>query len=171
MLLHRYQQGPFSDGLPRTGFGGGFALGFAASVGSGLIGGLGAELFGSAARAGITLVTLAVAVIGVSAITTLPGALSSAALGWGVFSGFVIHQYGQLSLDRPDRLVLMLLMVLAVAASLLGLALRRWQRAGGWVEPWGEQGREQGGEHRHRRVKNASTGPYRASTARHAGTP
>lgn len=168
MLLHRDQLGPFSDALPRMGFGGGFGLGFGASVLAALVGAGGAELFGSSTRAAITLVTLAAVVLGVSAITTVPGALSSAALAWGVFSGFVSHQYGELRLDRPDRLVLELLVVLAVVASLLGLGLRRWQLGESLVGPRGEPSVEPSGEHRHRGVKNASTRPYRASMARHA---
>jgi hypothetical protein len=67
----------------------GFPLGFVAST---LI-----VLVGSYASPVAVLVALAVATFVVSATTTLPAALGTALVSWGLYAGFVVGHLGQLA--------------------------------------------------------------------------
>lgn len=65
----------------------GSALGF----GAGLLTALLAGLPGAREAPSLDLVLVAVAVVGVAATTTLPGALAAAAQCWGFWDGFVVN--------------------------------------------------------------------------------
>jgi hypothetical protein len=69
----------------------GFPLGFVAST---LI-----VLVGAFADPVAVLVALAVATAAVSATTTLPAAIGTALVSWGLYAGFVVGQLGELTFD------------------------------------------------------------------------
>jgi hypothetical protein len=94
----------------------GSALGFGSAALSALLGALGGALFGWPARAPITLGLLLGSVLCVSAVTTLTGAVSTAAQSWAVYSGFVLHRMGELRLEQQDRVVLGCLLAVALLA-------------------------------------------------------
>jgi hypothetical protein len=101
---------------PRLAGGTGSALGFAGAIVATLLG----WALGVGTHPQVGLVPLAGVAVCVGATTTLPGALSAAAQCWGMYSGFELHRFGELRLDGPSRAGLVLLVVLGVAASLLG---------------------------------------------------
>jgi hypothetical protein len=101
---------------PRLAGGTGSALGFAGAIVATLLG----WALGVGTHPQVGLVPLAAVAVCVGATTTLPGALSAAAQCWGMYSGFELHRFGELRLDGPSRSGLVLLVVLGVAASLLG---------------------------------------------------
>ncbi|MFC0546081.1 hypothetical protein [Kutzneria chonburiensis] len=90
----------------------GFPLGFAAST----VVVLGAAAVGAFAHPVAVLVTLAVVTFVVSATTTLPAALGTAAVSWGLYSGFVVDQLGQLTLDGRTALAALVLGAAALVA-------------------------------------------------------
>lgn len=98
----------------------GSALGFFVGIGATLV----AFPLGAGDWPPIALALLGVVVLAVGVSTTLLGALASAAQCWGLYSGFVLHQFGELHLDGPERVALALLVGLALAASAAGLAVR-----------------------------------------------
>jgi len=112
----------------------GSALGFAGAIVATLLG----WVIGAGTHPQVGLVPLAAVAICVGATTTLPGALAAAAQCWGMYSGFELHRLGELRLDGPSRSGLVLLLVLGIAASLLGLAsaeggpVRAAARRAGW---------------------------------------
>lgn len=109
----------------------GSALGFFAGIAATLVAfPLGADDWPPVA---LVLLGLVVLVVGLS--TTLLGALAGAAQCWGLYSGFVLHQFGELHLDGPGRVALVLLAGLAVTASVAGLALRAHAVKTGSAEP------------------------------------
>ena len=114
MLRSEHSAAPW----PRLAGGVGSALGFAGAIVATLLG----WALGAGTYPQIGLVPLAAVALGVGATTTLPGALAAAAQCWGMYSGFELHRFGELRLDGPSRSGLVLLVVLGVAASLLGRA-------------------------------------------------
>lgn len=110
----------FGSRLPAAA---GSALGFGAAVAATLLAWTLAWTVGAEARPVLALVLLAAVAVGVGSMTTLAGALACAAQCWGLYSGFVLHRYGELWLDPPSRLALVLLVALGVGASLLALGL------------------------------------------------
>ena len=88
----------------------GFPLGFAAST----VAVLGAAAVGAFAHPVAVLATLAVVTAVVSATTTLPAALGTAAVSWGLYSGFVVDQLGQLTLDGRTALAALVLASVAL---------------------------------------------------------
>ncbi|WP_156994043.1 hypothetical protein [Pseudonocardia acaciae] len=105
--------------LPGTA---GSALGFGAAVAATLVAWPLGELFGAASRPVLGLVLLAVVAVGVGSVTTLAGAVACAAQCWALYSGFVLHRFGELWLDPPSRFALALLVTSGAGASLAGLA-------------------------------------------------
>jgi hypothetical protein len=97
----------------------GFALGFVASLTAVLAGALASLLFGAPSRLVLTTALLALAVAAVAAVTTIIGAVAVALQAWATYSGFVVHQLGELRLDTTDRPALIVFLALAVGASLL----------------------------------------------------
>jgi hypothetical protein len=77
---------------------------------------LGAAAVGAFAHPVAVLVTLAVVTAVVSATTTLPAALGTAAVSWGLYSGFVVDQFGQLTLDGRTALAALVLVSVALLA-------------------------------------------------------
>ena len=73
----------------------GFPLGFAAAT---LIV-LGSAAVGALAHPVAVLIALAVATAAVSATTTLPAALATALVSWGLYTGFVVGNLGQLAVN------------------------------------------------------------------------
>lgn len=70
----------------------GFPLGFVAAIGATLI----AVAAGATGHPVRSVVVLAVAVAGVSAVTTLRAAVASAVIGWALHDGFVLGRQGDL---------------------------------------------------------------------------
>jgi hypothetical protein len=120
MYQRSIRQGPFWTVAPPVTGATGSALGFGSAVAAVLFGALVSSVIGWSDRAPVSLALLALAMIGVGVLTTVPGALAAAAQGWAVYSGFVVHGLGELRLDPADRSALLWLVLLAVAASLLG---------------------------------------------------
>ena len=87
----------------------GFPLGFAAAT----VVVLGSAALGAFAYPLAVLVALACVTAAVSAVTTLPAALGTAGVGWGLYTGFVIGHLGQLQLTGRSALAAV---VLALAA-------------------------------------------------------
>jgi hypothetical protein len=120
MYQRSIRQGPFRAVAPPVTGATGSALGFGSAVVAVLFAALLSSVIGWSDRAPVSLALLALALIGVSALTTVPGALAVALQSWAVYSGFVVHGLGELRLDAADRSALLWLVLLAVAASLLG---------------------------------------------------
>jgi hypothetical protein len=111
----------------RSIFGGaGFAVGFVASILAGLGGAALAALVGWSERPVITFVLLATAVALVSAVTTVAGALGTVSVAWGGYSGFVVHQYGELRWTSTDRHALVVFLGLAITTSVVCAVGRLW---------------------------------------------
>jgi hypothetical protein len=122
MLRSEYSAAPW----PRLPGGSGSALGFGAAIAATLLG----WALGAGTNPEIGLVPLAAVAVCVGATTTLPGALAAAAQCWGMYSGFELHRFGELRLDPPARSALVLLVVLGLAASVLGLVAHAARTAG-----------------------------------------
>ncbi|EWM17731.1 hypothetical protein [Kutzneria sp. 744] len=90
----------------------GFPLGFVVAT----LVVLGSAALGAFAHPVAVLVALAVATAAVSATTTLPAALGTAAVSWGLYAGFVVGEFGQLTLTRPTALAAAVLAFSALAA-------------------------------------------------------
>jgi hypothetical protein len=97
----------------------GFPLGFAAAV----VVVLGSAVVGAFAHPVAVLVALAGATFAVSALTTLPAALGTACVSWGVYTGFVLGRLGQLQLTGGSALAAGVLALAALLATGL-MALR-----------------------------------------------
>jgi hypothetical protein len=109
---------------PITGLSGA-ALGFLAAVVSVLLGALGGDMFGWQARAPISFALLVLAALSVGVTTTVAGALAASAQGWAVYSGFVLNRLGELRLAPADRSALLVMVGLAVLASLVAAGVRQ----------------------------------------------
>ncbi|SHG58299.1 hypothetical protein [Streptoalloteichus hindustanus] len=103
--------------LPRLAGGYGSALGF----GVGVLTTTAAVAAGAAGAPLLGLTALAVAVFAVSAVTTLPGAVLTAAQCWGLHAGFVLGRAGAIAVDGPAARAAAVLL----AAALLGTGLGR----------------------------------------------
>lgn len=101
----------------------GSALGFGAAIAATVLDKVLDAAFGLGSSPMLGLALLAAVALGVGSMTTLAGALAGAAQCWGMYSGFVLHGFGELRLDPSSRIALLLLVGLAVVASVLGLAL------------------------------------------------
>jgi hypothetical protein len=101
----------------------GSALGFGTAIAATVLDKVLDAAFGVGSRPLLGLALLAAVALGVGSVTTVVGALACAAQCWGMYSGFVLHGFGELRLDPSSRFGLLLLVVLGVGASLLGLAL------------------------------------------------
>lgn len=97
----------------------GFPLGFVAAI----VVVLGSAAVGAFAHPVAVLVALACATAAVSATTTLPAALGTAFVSWGVYTGFVIGRLGQLQLTGQSALAAGVLALAALLA--LGLTALR----------------------------------------------
>jgi succinate-acetate transporter protein len=75
----------------------------------------------------VVLVALAVATFGVSLATTLPAALGTALVSWGVYTGFVLDSLGQLQLNSRSALAAVVLMLAALVAA-AGVSARNYLR-------------------------------------------
>jgi len=102
---------------------GGFAfpLGFVAAI----VVVLGSAAVGAFAHPVAVLVALAVVTFAVSLATTLPAALGTAFVSWGIYTGFVLDSLGQLQLNGRSALAAVVL-VLAALVAVGGMALRRY---------------------------------------------
>lgn len=109
--------------LPRLACGQGSGLGF----GVGVV--LTAAVLVAAADPVAALVVAVLGVAGVSAVTTVPGALLVAAQGWGLHIGFVAGHFGELTFDGHAQWVGALLVVVALLASVAGAVTRWWRTA------------------------------------------
>lgn len=101
----------------------GSALGFGAAIAATVLDKVLDAAFGLGSRPLLALALLAAVALGVGSVTTMAGALACAAQCWGMYSGFVLHGFGQLQLDPSSRVALPLLVGLAVGGSLLGMAV------------------------------------------------
>lgn len=101
----------------------GSALGLGSAIAATVLGKVLDAAFGVGSRPVLGLVLLAAVAVGVGSVTTVAGALGCAAQCWGMYSGFVLHGFGELRLDPSSRFALLLLTGLAVGASVLGLTL------------------------------------------------
>lgn len=106
--------------LPGTA---GSALGFGSAVAATVLGAVLGRVFDADSRPVLGLALLAAVAVGVGSMTTVAGALACAAQCWGMYSGFVLHGFGELRLDPVSRFALLLLLGLGVGASVLGLAV------------------------------------------------
>jgi len=101
---------------------GGFAfpLGFVAAI----VVVLGSAAIGAFAHPVAVLVALAAVTFAVSLATSLPAALGTAFVSWGIYTGFVLDSLGQLQLNGRSALAAVVL-VLAALVAVGGMALRR----------------------------------------------
>jgi hypothetical protein len=98
----------------------GFPLGFAGATATTVVT-IGA---GAAEHHLYSLAALAVALAAISAVTTTPAALGSAAVTWAVHDGFVIGREGQLVFTAEAARAAAVLIAVAVVAVGLGAAVR-----------------------------------------------
>jgi hypothetical protein len=78
---------------------------------------------GAAGHPALGLVALAVTVAGVSAVTTVWGAVATAAWCWGFYAGFILGRAGDLAWDTRSAqaaVVLGVVALVAVRASAVG---------------------------------------------------
>jgi hypothetical protein len=94
----------------------GSALGFAA----GIVVTTASVAGGAAGHPGLGLVALAVTVAGVSAVTTVWGAVATAAWCWAFYAGFILGRAGELAWDERSAQAAVVLGVVALVASTLG---------------------------------------------------
>ncbi|MCE7008909.1 hypothetical protein LWC34_39780 [Kibdelosporangium philippinense] len=93
------------------------ALGSAAGFGAGIFATLVASLAGANTHTEIGLFALALAVAGVSAITTVVGALATCVQCWLLYAGFVVGRSGSLVLDDASAETAGLFTIIALAAT------------------------------------------------------
>jgi hypothetical protein len=98
----------------------GFPLGFVAAT----VVVLGSAAVGAFAHPVAVLVALAVATAAVSATTTLPAALGTALISWGLYTGFVVGHFGDLSVN-VRTVVAAGVLALAALVAVGVMALRR----------------------------------------------
>ncbi|QUQ62744.1 hypothetical protein [Kutzneria sp. CA-103260] len=98
----------------------GFPLGFVAAIAVAL----GSAAVGAFAHPVVVLVALAVVTFAVSLATTLPAALGTAFVCWGVYTGFVLDSLGQLQLNGRSALAAVVLGLAALVA-VGGMAVRQ----------------------------------------------
>jgi hypothetical protein len=101
----------------------GFPLGFATAILVALL----SAAAGAFAHPVAVLVALTVATFGVSLTTTLPAALGTALVSWGVYTGFVLDSLGQLQLNGRSALAAVVL-VLAALVAVAGVSARNHLR-------------------------------------------
>ena len=92
-------------------------LGSAAGFAAGIVATLVAVLAGAGTRPEIGLFLLALAVAGVSAITTVTGALATSMQCWLLYDGFVVGRSGSLVLDDAALETGGLFAIIALAAT------------------------------------------------------
>jgi hypothetical protein len=95
-------------------------LGSAAGFAAGIVATIVAALAGAAGRPGIGLATMALAVAAVSAVTTVVGALATAAQCWLLYGGFIVGRSGSLVLNDSSIEIAGLFGIVALAATGLG---------------------------------------------------
>ncbi|KAA2252143.1 hypothetical protein F0L68_36965 [Solihabitans fulvus] len=111
--------------LPRVRAGFGAALGFAAGVVATIV----SVAVGAAGRPELGLVILAVAVAGVSVVTTIVGAALTALQCWAFYASFLVGRAGQLVFDaRTERAGALLLVVAVLASAVAAAGTAVWAR-------------------------------------------
>ncbi|MET0136568.1 MAG: hypothetical protein ABW215_23515 [Kibdelosporangium sp.] len=105
-----------TTGWPRIAGLLGSAAGFAAGIFATII----AALAGAGGRPEIGLAAMALAVAVVSAVTTIVGALATAAQCWLLYGGFIVGRSGHLVLNDSSVEVAALFGLVALAATTLG---------------------------------------------------
>ncbi|MBE1465754.1 hypothetical protein [Kibdelosporangium phytohabitans] len=93
------------------------ALGSAAGFAAGILATLAASLAGATTGHEIGLFALAMAVAGVSAITTVIGALATCLQCWLLYAGFIVGRSGSLIIDEASAETAGLFTIIALAAT------------------------------------------------------
>ncbi|WP_143230909.1 hypothetical protein [Actinosynnema sp. ALI-1.44] len=93
------------------------ALGSAAGFAAGIVATLIASLVGATTQHEIGLLALALTIAGVSAITTVVGALATCLQCWLLYAGFVVGRSGSLVLDEASAETAGLFTLIALAAT------------------------------------------------------
>lgn len=90
-------------------------LGSAAGFAAGIVATIIASVAGTVGQPGLGLAVVALAVAAVSALTTLAGALATAAQCWLLYAGFIMGQSGSLVLNDSSLEVAGLFGIVALA--------------------------------------------------------